>query len=300
LKKSAGGIALFFLVAVSGFSQYYFDYPAYKKFDLGIELGMMRPSFMGATTYGDAWAWEMLSYVSEETLISGERTWVVNPEVFATWNFSPSMGIRLSVGGFSAEVPNRSDIGMTWGWADYPQIHKSASWTGTGRIVSLPLGLNIVIKSKSPVNTWHAVAGLTYSWNSFSAESSFGFGKSDFSEDGTVQYIDVLKIPLRIPKTSWSSLGGNIGLGTTFALSDSLGLGLEADYYFFEKKTFSWSFVYGQYDGVFYGVLKNRRFAPVDVEIAGTWMKMSKFDVNLSRWRVALFLVLSLGTIQEK
>jgi hypothetical protein len=295
MKRLSLGLALLWIAASPGFSQYYFDYPTFKRFEFGLHLGLTKPDVIGGTVYEDTWSAYQLTSVYERTLITPNQGWTASPEVFMQWNLSPAMGVRVSLGRLSSQIPTTSDFEMTWSWADGRHIQQTIAWTGSGRITTIPLGLNLVARKVNDVNTWYVTAGVMISWNTFSADSSFGFGVTNTPDDSGVQYVDGLRIPLRVPDTAWRSLGANIGVGKTFALSDSLSLGADISYFLFPKKEFSWSFVYGNYDGVFYHELKNQRFAPEDGDYILNGDKISKFNVSLTRLRVGLVLVLSLG-----
>ncbi len=295
MRRATLGLALLWLAASTGFSQYYFDYPTFKRFEFGLQVGLTKPDLLGGTVYEDRWFAYRLTSVYERTSIAPNPGWAANPEVFLQWNLSPAFGVRVSLGRLSCQIPNTSDFEMSWTWADGRHIQQTIAWSGSGRVTTVPVGLNLVARKVNDVNTWYVTAGVMLSWNTFSADSSFGFGVTNAPEDSGIQYVDGLRIPLRVSDTAWRSLGANVGLGTTFALSDSLSLGADLSYFLFPKKEFSWSFVYGNYDGVFYRELKNQRFAPVDGDFILNGNKISKFDVNLTRLRVGLVLVLSIG-----
>ena len=98
--------------------------------------------------------------------------------------------------------------------------------TVKGRMTTLPLSLDFV--ERFSIGRWRLElsAGPTYSFHRLDQESAFGYsvvksvpaaGRPDLPPG---ESFDALAVPLKIPKTSWSSWGANAGAGVKVASMD--------------------------------------------------------------------------------
>jgi hypothetical protein len=110
------------------------------------------------------------------------------------------------------------------------------------------------------------------------------------SEDGEYQLMDMLKVGLRVPKTSWWAAGADFGFGWTHKLSDRLGLKIELRGFFCPAKVLTWAFVQGKYDGVFYGQIVGEPFGEDSVAFVTKARTLSSFDVKPSSLRLGVGL----------
>jgi len=300
-------IGLVFLVLLSApaAAQYYFDYPTYKKFEICVFSGTSLPLIRGATTYDDRWNDRLLTFVHETTHIHIKSNLGLIFGGCFSFFFGPNFGIQLAADYMTASIPNTADFEFFWIWSDGRQPEENVQWKGTGRLESAPLSLNLVFRGDLGRHEWFISAGPSHYKNTFSSESFFGFGISTLTEDKSQQLVDALKIGLTIPQASWTTWGFNGGGGIHYKLSERMGLKAEIRYFFCPKKSFSWEFIKGLYDGVFfskdYKELRNQKFPYYEdesdlVAISKNMTKLKPF--NPSSVRFALGIVFSLGTTE--
>jgi opacity protein-like surface antigen len=298
MKKSTVFLALLIVMAASASAQYYFDYPTYKKFELGVFGGMAFPLLKGATQYLDQWQDLNLTYVIEKTDIELRSKAAFHFGGFFAYFFNPAMGFELDVEYLKTNVPTTATVLFQWGWSDRRQFTENPEWSGTGRLTSLPLSLNFVVRSEAERVKWSFSGGVTYFHNAFQSESFFGYGISALSGDGREQYLDFLRVGLRIPKTSWASFGLNLGLGLNFKISGRMDIKTEARYFSCREKKFAWQFVKGFYDGIFFPYIKAIDFNDMDIELIteGPVPKMeTSLKLNPSFFRLSIGFVVFWG-----
>jgi opacity protein-like surface antigen len=298
MKKSTAFLALLIVMAASASAQYYFDYPTYKKFELGVFGGMAFSPIKGATQYFDQWKDLNLTYVFERTDIELRSKAGFHLGGFFAYFFNPAMGFELDVEYLKTSVPTTATASFQWSWSDGRHFTKNAEWSGTGRLTSFPLSLNFVVRSEAERVKWTFSGGVTYFHNAFQSESFFGYGISTLSGDGREQYLDFLRVGLKIPKTSWASFGLNLGLGLNFKISGRMDIKTEARYFSCREKKFVWEFVKGFYDGIFFPDIKNIDFNDNDIELIteGPVPKMeTSLKLNPSFFRLSLGFVIFWG-----
>jgi len=266
MKKPAAWLFLALLTSTSAWSQYYFDYPTYKRFSIGLTGGQALPRLRATSYYRDTWNDRLLISVAEASTVELRAKAGLHFGVQCAWFFNPSLGIRLEAGYLSSDVSTSTEVAFAWTWADGRHYESTPVWNGAGRMTTLPIGLNGIWKGAVGRHEWFLTGGLSYYRHTFRADSSFGYGISMMSADGSTQYIDALRVGLRVPEISWSSLGFNIGLGGSLKLSDLLGFQVEAGYFLSPSKTVNWTFVTGNYNGVFFSDLKDISFGEGDIE----------------------------------
>lgn len=301
MRKPTALLILLAAVAVSASGQYYFDYPTYKKFELGLRGGAAFSRLQTETAYLDHWNDRLLTAVTEDSDIIVSATTGVQIGVHGAFFFNPSMGIRLEIGPLSSNVPVTTDFAFAWRWSDGRSYEAQKTWTSGGRTATLPIALDFIWKRALGRHEGLLSVGVVYGRHSFRAESAFGYGISTLSGDGTQQFIDALKVEVRVPEFSWTSFGFNLGLGLSIKLSDPLRLQAEASYFLFPRKKTNWTFVKGDYDGVLFSDIKGIDFNDGDIAFLSGGFP-PKFETNLnlnpSFLRLALGLVLVLGNAE--
>jgi hypothetical protein len=290
MKRSAGFLLLFLAATTAVSAQYYFDYPKFARFEAGLYAFGWLPLNPGATAYADSWYDRLLISVYENTRIS--QTAAVGGGAGASFSlfFNRTVGIELLAEAATAKLTTTADMTAGWTWADRRMIRQEATWPGTGRLEMTRIALNLVNRFDNLVRTWSVSGGLAVHRPSFSADSWFGFGVSKMTEDGGSQLMDMLKVGLRIPKTSWWALGADLGFGWTHKLSDRIGLKLEIRGFFCPSRTLTWTFVQGLYDGVFYGQIVDEPFGEDSVAFVTRAETLSSFVVKPSSLRLGVGL----------
>ncbi|NIM90110.1 MAG: hypothetical protein GTO17_04095 [Candidatus Aminicenantes bacterium] len=103
-------------------------------------------------------------------------------------------------------------------------------------------------------------------------------------------YIDALKIPIRIDEESWTAFGGNIGGGIDYRFTESVGLILEARYFFCPTKTFEWKWQPGVYDSVNYEYFTGFNFTQADADFFED--ETSEVAVNPSFFQFSIGIII--------
>lgn len=279
-----GLLILGFAAAAS--AQYYFDYPKYSRFEAGAFVFGWRSMDNGQTKYTDSWHDRLLVSVYEQTLISSTPSLGAGAGLSFSLYLNKSLGIELLLETSASGLKTTADMYAAWTWADNRMIRHTVSWPGTGRFSSTRISVNAVNRFSNLRRDWSISGGLTAFRNGFSSDSWFGFGVSKLSEDGQTQLMDMLKVGLRVPKTSWWALGFDLGLGYKHKISERVGLKAEVRVFFCPAKTVSWSFVQGTYDGVFYGQIVDESFGSDSVDFVTGAGTLSAFTIKPSYLRI--------------
>jgi hypothetical protein len=298
VKRAAVLLVLALLSSASASAQYYFDYPTFKRWTIGIHGGPALSLLRVATYYRDAWNDRLLISVVETSAIELRAKTGILLGVHGAFFFRPSLGIRLEVGPLASDVETSTDFSFRWTWADGRRYQSDLVWKGAGRTTTLPVIIDAVWKGALGRHEWFLTGGLAYYRHSLRADASFGYGISTMAADGSEQYVDALRVGLRLPAASWSSWGFHAGLGLSFKLSDLLGLQAEAGYFTSAAKTVGWTFVKGNYDGVLFSAIKAMSFSDGDVEFltaGGAPRLETALRLNPSFVRLAAGLVVFLG-----
>jgi len=286
------------LTAVPARSQYFFDYPKYRKFEASVFVYAWRPMNFVPSTYADAWHDRLLLSVSEQTEITG-RPFGLGAGGSAAFFFDRTWGIQVMAETASAAVTTSADVRMDWTWADNRSIRERASWPGTGRLTSVPLSLNAVFRVSSFFHSWTFSGGITSFRTRFEASSWFAFGVSKMNPDESAQLMDALKVGLRVPPRAWWSRGVNFGIGYAFDVSDRLALKLEVRGYYSPPLDLRWTFVQGLYDGYFYGELRGEPFLASSVDFVTQAKTLSDVRVRPSSLRLSVGLAWSSRPVVE-
>jgi len=274
--------------AAAASAQYYFDYPRFSRFEAGAFAFGWRSMENGQTVYSDAWYDRLLIMVHEQTLISSRPSIGAGAGLSFALYFNKSLGVEVLLETSASALKTSADIAAAWTWADNRVIRQNASWPGTGRFSSTRISLNAVNRFSNLRRDWMVSGGLTAFRNGFSSDSWFGFGVTKMTEDGQTQLMDILKVGLRVPKTSWWALGLDLGIGYKHKLSERIGLKAEVRIFFCPARTVSWTFVQGTYNGVFYGQILNEPFGQDSVDFVTGAGTLSPFTIKPSSLRIGL------------
>jgi opacity protein-like surface antigen len=299
MKRAICFCLLILAAAGTAAAQYYFDYPKYSRFEAGIFGFGWRAAKNGNTDYSDSWRDRLLLRVYEQTLISSKPSLGAGAGASFALYFNRTLGIEVLLETSSSSLSTAADSTDGWTWEDLRTIRHEASWPGSGRLDSTRISLNVANRFSNLRRAWTLSGGLAAFRNTFSADSWFGFGVSKMSDDGQFQLMDILKVGLRVPQTSWWALGADLGAGLTLKLSDRLGLKVEARGFYCPLKMMSWSFVQGSYDGVFYGQIRGEPFGADSVEFVTNAGTLSTFDIKASCLRLGIGLTWSSVPVVE-
>ena len=120
--------------------------------------------------------------------------------------------------------------------------------------------------------------GPTLAFNSVLASSRAGaVAVRDGEADGFL-------VPVQVEDTTWVSIGATAGLGLDVPLTKKLALTVQARYFYAERKSFSWKWTPGVYDGL-RGRLADCAFDERDARLAAG--DTTLFSVNPSLLQIA-------------
>jgi hypothetical protein len=297
---------VFLAAAAPGWAEYPFP-DIVKKFELSLSGGLAIPRLRGSTQYADSWNHDFLTQVRERTAIEVTAGRPPSVEVGLAYFWSPNVGVQLAAGFQDADVGTAAFSEIHWTWS--PQVgngsfSRSTDWRGTGRLRTIPISLNLIVRIEGPRLGIFVSGGPTVFFSSFSAETAFGFGftKTDppvVPAPKVDQFVDALGVGLELVDRSWNALGANVAVGAVYRLGDSLGLTLEGRFFAGPKKIFRWDFVLGEYDGLYfsgdYPILRAVPFTAEDVTFIGDRGTMTELTVNPSFFRLAAGIKFAFG-----
>jgi outer membrane protein W len=274
-----------------------------------IEFSLFGGVSFGANTwttrYGDAWSYYNLANVVEETLIEAYHKLGFAGGVYATYFFTPSLGVQVMAGGLHESVPNTSYLEFAWRWIDDVDNVKSHTWEGTGSLTSLPLCLNLAARLGKTSVQGAFSGGLSLFLNTFKADSTFGYGVTLIEQVYvppnmvTTQYLDALPVKLKIPSTSWTSWGANLGAGLDILAGRSTSIKVDVRYFFSFSKTLTWDYVFGNYNGIFFTKIAGYPFDEDDAALLAANGKTFTMKVNPSFFYFSVGVVFHLGATKR-
>jgi len=231
------------------------------KYEFRLTLGLSLPGSVSSSEYRDDWTQDLLSRVNEEGLITPTTSGTVSCEGFAARFFTDSLGLQLGLGLYSFSAPNTSAFNFSYTWTNGASGGKSQAWTtGTGRMKSVPLSVNLLYESRGETWSLYASAGPTLFFNSFEAASTSGFGVSDSAKVTVyippnwvttfIQTVDALPVPLAVPAQSWVSAGLDVGAGVDFRIGPQWAVTADVRYFMCPSKDLGWTWTQGTYSGL--------------------------------------------------
>jgi hypothetical protein len=267
-------------------------------------LGLLT-SFDGGTTYSDRWNYKYLEYVQENTTITTK----VENSIFFTadfsYFFSPNFGIQIGGGYVSPKVTPDGTFTFSYKWTTGSSVYNESAadsnipWTGTAKASAIPLYLNIVGRYSTGKLDIFGTAGPTLFFNSYEATSFVGFGDTSYYSIiiwpylYEFQYVDAFKIPARIPKTTWTGFGVNIGAGLDYWISPTVAVTLQARYFINPEKSLAWEWTPGTYNSIFYNNFTGWQYTADDFKDYEAKMGASK--ANLSFFAIAIGFIFGFG-----
>lgn len=256
MKKAFLTLAILFIFVATSFAQAGTD----KRFSLSLTGGFALTQMDDTSNY--RLTWDYYAYeITEDNSFNIKAESGVSFSGFFSFLFSPNFGLQLGFGYLQPTVNTETDFRLT-----YNDTTESLTWPGDGKLSVIPLSLNLLGRYQRGNLGLFASGGATLFMNTFSANSFSGIGIASrysgwycyWSDVWWIcypyyyYYIDALKIPIRINEESWTAFGGNIGGGIDYKFTESVGIILEARYFFCPKKTFDWDWQAGVYDSVIY------------------------------------------------
>ena len=293
MKKAFLGPPILLVLTLSLFAQSEF----LPRFELHAMGGYGLSQFRGDSAYVYNWNYEQLRDVLEDTRLSMKA----NNAAFFTggvsYFFHPNVGIQIGGGYFLSKLAINGVFDFSWIWMSSLSGSESKNWAGDGKMSTLPLFLNIVGKFKMDRVNVFLTAGPAFYLNSFEANSFVGYGATLYYEYFISpdwyydQSLDAFQIPASISKTSWTAFGANFGFGIDIEVSPNVAITAEGRYFLVPKKSLSWEWTPGTYDGIFeilQGTFTEDDFADFQKE-------MTTLDVKPSFFSFALGLRLTFG-----
>ena len=244
-----------------------------QRFELNLFGGYALTSVKGAATYGDSWSFYWLNSVSESAAIA---TTSKNAPFFGggfNYFFTPNFGVGLNVGYLKSTLNTTSAFDFRWTWSSVVgggTYSETADWASDAdSLTSIPVSLNLVGRfGDGPIQGFFE-AGPTVYFNEAIINTAIGFGVSEVI--GLTQYVDAVELPMvgfdsKSGKSTWTGIGANVGGGITFMFSPSIGLSLEARYFFCPERTFDWDIATGSYNGIFFSHFTNEPITSSDIQ----------------------------------
>ena len=269
--------------------------------DLALYGGFASPRVTGTTLYEAGWSANYLSQVDEQTSIANFPGLGLAGGASATF-YSGSLGLQVLFGAMRDAVNNGSSFSYHWIWASGTEQSQGYEWDSMGTVSSLNLSLNLAARFGAGKVQGVVSGGLTLFHNTFSSDSTFGYGVTtvETSEDDqgnatVTQNIDALPVRLRLPSTSWNDLGFNIGAGLDVEAGKSASIVLEARYFVCRAHMLHWSPVYGKYDGIFSTDMTGMAFGAAEAAEIASLGQTFDLAVNPSYFQICLGVVFHIG-----
>jgi hypothetical protein len=278
------------------------------RFELELSGGLARvASLRGGARYSDRWGYKFLEYVQEDTVISLKAK--NSPFALAglTFDLGETVGIQVGAAYMMPRIATNGTFYYSYKWTTGTTVYNESAansnvpWSGSGKASSLPFFLNVVWRFPLGIFDFFATAGPAVFFNRFEASSFVGLGDTTYYSViiwpylYEYQFTDAFKIPARIPRTSWTSFGGDFGAGFDLRLTPAFGLTVEGRYFLAPPKSFSWQWTPGTYDSIFYGTFQGWQYAVNDLK--DFQAKMGASRINVSFFSVAVGFRIGFGLI---
>jgi hypothetical protein len=303
--RAAAAILFFTLTAAVTAAPVVADDARGNKFELYLFGSFAFSHITGSTLYSASWSANYLSAVNEQTIITMYPDLGLAAGASLSYFFSPSFWVQLRAGILTARVGNTSVFNYHWTWSSGESGSLEQGFDRLGRITTLPLSLNLAARTGTGKIQGAFSGGLTLFRNTFRADTIFGYGTTKiepvFVDPNWVltQYVDALPVGLRIPATSWTAVGADLGAALNLMVNDRLAIRLEARYFYCPTKTLAWNFVYGNYDGIFYPDIKGQPFGAAEAADLARSGKTFMLPVNPSYVEGSIGVVFYLGGVRR-
>jgi len=290
--KNIGAVtAMALALAASSFAQS----ETRPKYEFRLTLGLSLPAGASSSEYRDAWTEDLLSSVIDQGTITPASPAAFSCQGFAAYFLTENLGIQAGLGIYSESISNASDFALSYSWTSGASGSKAQTWTGTGRLKSIPLSLNALYEWRGPAWSFYVSAGPTLFFNSYEAQSMSGFGVSDSSlvrvyippnwVETILQSVDALPVPLAVPAQSWVGFGFDIGAGADFRIDEKWAITADLRYFRCPARDFGWTWTVGTYSGIM-GNLAGWPFTAANAAYAAEHTTTS--TVGASSLRIAL------------
>jgi opacity protein-like surface antigen len=272
-----------------------------RPFEIGLYGGLSFGANTWTSSYGVSWSNYNVTKVEETFVIEALHKLGLTGGVFATYYFSPVLGLQLGAGVMHETNPNTSYYQFAWLWKSDVDNLKAREFTGTGSLTSMPLSLNLACRLGEESIKGVLSAGVSMFQNSIRADSTFGYGvdliETVFVDPNYVvtQYVDALPVKIEIPDTKWTMIGANLGAGLDIETSPTTSLRVDVRYYFCPGKSINWNFVQGTYDGMFYNKIVDRPFGQAELDDLAARGRTLTMKINPSFFQFSVGFFLHFG-----
>ncbi len=262
-----------------------------KRFELNLFGGYGFTSVNGTSTYQDVWSAFLFPSITETTVITAKSN---NAPFFGAgfnYFFTPNVGLGLNVGYMKSGIDTTADLTFNYGSTE------TASWPSSGdSLTTIPVSLNVVAHFGEGPLQFFIEGGPTVFFNDAKIDSSIGYGVNwiTYAYPYIYSNLDVLQIPMNAydttsGKSTWTSFGANVGGGITYMVSPSIGLNLEARYFFCPTRDLTWNLVAGTYNGYF-GTSTGWTFGSDDIQYITSNGLIDTIKINPSFFQVLVGL----------
>ena len=228
----------------------------YKRAELSISIGGGFFGLDSSSIYSDSGSMYLVTSFDEESVLNMTSENGIFFGGSMSYFINKNLGIQASIGSIQSKVPSKTTFDFRYTWNDGRSYSHVEHWDGNGDLSSVPLSFNLIGRFGEKPATFYLSGGYTLFSNKLRADSYMGMVLSDVETDYIygvpyyTQYIDGLKVPVTIDE-SWTSSGFNIGGGLDFKLSANVAFNIDGRYYACPSKELGWTYVTGDYDGLY-------------------------------------------------
>jgi opacity protein-like surface antigen len=272
------------------------------KLELGFLGALSFSQIRGTTAYEAAWGSGYLSVVHERTTIEMFPGLGLTADAFLTYYLGRTLGLQFLGGVSHARADSTSTFNLNWTWTSGATGEMEQGWDRAGGITTIPLSFNLAARIGSGKVQGAISGGPTLFHHAFKADTLFGYGVTRIDTEvidqnvSITQYVDGLDVKLTIPSTSWWALGFDLGAGLNIEVNEGLAIRLEARYFFSPSKTLTWQYVYGTYNGIFFGDIQGVPFGKAEADGLAASNKKFELTATPSYFQVGLGVVFRLGS----
>jgi hypothetical protein len=307
MKKAAFFLCLIFGVIVSGSAQEWTDswarWSETPRFSLFLSGGTNVSGFQTQrpSRYSDRWYFDQLSGVEEWAEIRFNHKSGFAGGLALEYRLLPEIGFEFRLGFRKTPLETISDTSLSWRWRDGRSDRRSTTWVGDGSFSSAAVAVNTVLRIRiGNLFLTRLIVGPAFYFQAIEdAASAIGYGFTKTDQTANMQYIDALGVSVKTGKVRWNGLGLDLGAGIDIPFGNSLGLILEAMYFFIPGKELAWTPVPGTSDGLYFSsefpILRNVEFTAEDAQGIMEYRRITKILFHPSYFQFAVGLRLTLG-----
>ncbi|MBN2199275.1 MAG: hypothetical protein JW747_05435 [Candidatus Aminicenantes bacterium] len=293
MKKALGIAAALVLLNSAAIAQ--FGYRADDRFSFSFYGGFGLSRAEGVSSYADTWDAYVHKNISEYADIAYQAEDGIAFGGAFTLLFDRNIGLEFGGALFGRTMPTE----IVSGWevfADSTRYADTYAFSGGGRLSSVPLFLNFVVRYPSGIMDLHLSAGPALFLNTAKADATGIYGDSYWYQVLWIIYewIDFLPVAMEIPSTSWIGVGGNFGLGIDLNFSPMFAFFLEARAFLCGSKNLEWEYITGHYDGL-RGIFSDWEFGQSQVDYLIENSLTSPLKINPSFFFVSAGIKLRFG-----